>query len=241
MRPGDILLKKLRIHSKLSGDEMAAIRKLPCQFRELSPDEDVIRQGDRPKAAAVVIEGMVARYHTLRSGRRQYLTLHIAGDWPDAQGLFLEEMDHSVCAVGEAFVCYLLHKDLKAVFDRRPSVAFAIWRETLVDAAIFREAITNNSSRAGTARLAHLFCEVYARAHSVGLVDRGSVSLPLTQTQIGEFLGMSLITVNRHLQALRRSGAADFRSGRLTVKNWDRLVKLGDFDAAYLHRKLMVV
>src|ERR1700733_13307809 len=104
MAPSDLILRKLRFHSTIEAADVAAIRRIRCETRELVAGEDFIRQGDRPKAAAVVIEGIVARYHNLRSGARQYLTLHYPGDWPDAQALFLEHMDHSVCAMGHALV-----------------------------------------------------------------------------------------------------------------------------------------
>jgi len=49
--------------------------------------------------------------------------------------------------IGPALIASIPHKDLIAGFNRRPSVGFAIWRETLIDTAIFREAITNNSAK----------------------------------------------------------------------------------------------
>lgn len=241
MTPSDILLKKLEVHSKLDRADRAAIRRLQCQFRELSAGEDLIRQGDRTRSSAVVISGMCARYHTLPSGNRQYLSLHIAGDWPDAQGLFLDQMDHSVCAIGRASVCTLLHTELLSAFRERPTVGFAVWRETLIDAAIYREAITNNSSRHGATRLAHLFAEIYYRSRAMGLIESKRCYLPLTQTQIGEMLGMSIATVSRHLHALRARKAAEWKSGELVVENWDRLADLGDFDPLYLHRRLGVL
>jgi CRP-like cAMP-binding protein len=164
--------------------------------------------------------------------------LHIAGDWPDAQGLFLEKMDHSVCAVGAAVVCAIPHKELIRVFQARPKVGFAVWRETLIDAAIFREAITNNSSRTGVARLAHFFCEIYFRSEAMGLVAAKSCALQFSQRQIGEALGMSIATVSRHLQELRKSGAADLRAGRLTVANFSKLAEIGGFDPLYLHPRV---
>lgn len=235
MKPTDALIKKLKHHSQLDNADLAAIRALGCRFRELKPGEDFIRQGDKPEESAVVVEGMVARYHTLSDGGRQYLSLHIAGDWPDAQGLFLERMDHSVCAVGAASLCAIPHKDLIRTFRARPNVGFALWRETLIDAAIFREAITNNSSRTGVARLAHFFSEIYFRSEANDLVEDNSCALPLNQTQIGEALGMSIATVNRHLQALRKSRAADLRAGRLAVTNFPKLSAIGDFNPLYLH------
>ncbi len=98
-------------------------------LRELLPDEDFIQQGDRPRASAIVVEGLLARYHMLASGKRQYLSLHLPGDWPDAQGLFLEEMDHSVCAIGRAVVCVIPHESFSERADSTASLG--VKEETL--------------------------------------------------------------------------------------------------------------
>lgn len=236
MAPSDVLLRKLKYHSPIGTADVAAIRRLRCEVQELAAGEDFIRQGDKPKTAAVVIEGIMARYHTLQSGARQYLTLHYPGDWPDAQGLFLVHMDHSVCAISRAVVCSIPHTQLMATFGERPTIGFAVWRETLIDAAIFRESITNNSSRHGTARVAHFFCEQFQRAKFAGLVEANACPLPLSQTQLGEMLGLSLPSINRHLQAVRRTKAADHRGGKLVVRSWAKLASLGEFDSGYLHQ-----
>ena len=238
MPPHDILLKKLNQHSRLSRDDEVEVRNLTCTIRELSPNEDFIHQGDFPRSSAIVVEGILARYHTLRSGYRQYLSLHLPGDWPDAQGLFLDRMDHSVCAIGRTVVCAISHDKLITLFRRRPTISFSVWRETLIDASIFREAITNNSGRDAVARLAHFFCEIYLRAKTVGLVRNGAVALPLNQTQLGEMLGMSLVSVNRNLSILRKSSAVEFKTGVLTVNDWRKLSSMGEFDPTYLHQKV---
>jgi CRP-like cAMP-binding protein len=234
----EVMLKKLGRHSRLDAQDIAILRKLSCQLRELGPGEDFSRQGDRPKASAVVMNGMLARYHTLQSGGRQYLSVHIAGDWPDAQGLFLDRMDHSVCAVGRASVCAIPHGELIKAFRERPTVAFSIWRETLIDAALFREAITNIGSRDGVSRMAHFFCEVYSRARAVDLVSDGVCALPFSQTQLGELLGTSLVSTARHLKALRAHGMAEFKNGTLAVRDFRGLSEIGEFDATYLHQRL---
>ncbi|HEY1978957.1 MAG TPA: Crp/Fnr family transcriptional regulator [Xanthobacteraceae bacterium] len=236
MAPSDVLIQKLTQHSPLAADDLARVARLTCVLRELLPNEDFIHQGDRPRASAIVVEGFLARYHMLASGKRQYLSLHLPGDWPDAQGLFLEEMDHSVCAIGPAVVCAVPHEELLALFRERPTIAFAVWRETLIDASIFREAITNNSSRDPVPRLAHLFCEMYFRAKQIGMVTTGVLPFPLNQTQIGEMLGMALVSVNRNLKRLRKYSAVDFKGGQLIVHDWNKLSSIGEFDPTYLHQ-----
>ena len=79
------LIRKLREHSRLSSEDLAEINALSHTLRELAADEDLIRRGDDPDVSALVLSGMVARYHLLDDGRRQYLSFHMAGDMPDAQ------------------------------------------------------------------------------------------------------------------------------------------------------------
>ncbi|CAL79212.1 putative transcriptional regulator, Crp/Fnr family [Bradyrhizobium sp. ORS 278] len=232
-----IVINKLREHSRLSGEDIAEIRDLTFMPRGLADQEDLIRQGDEPDKSVVVLSGWVARYHLLPGGGRQYLSFHMAGDWPDAQALFLDRMDHAVCAIGPAVVSGIAHKELTRALVRRPALGFAIWRETLIDAAIFREAITNNSARGKPARMAHLFCELFYRARTLGHVEGDQLLLPVSLAQLGEALGMAIATVNRTLVELRASRAVDFRSGTMSVHNWQRLCAIGEFDPGYLHLK----
>src|SRR3954449_4022725 len=103
----DVLVRKLKEHTALSPREIAALRSLPARTRMIAAGEDIVRQGDKPDSSVVVLEGMVARYHTLGSGSRQYLAFHITGDMPDAQALFLETMDHALCAISKATIALI--------------------------------------------------------------------------------------------------------------------------------------
>jgi len=133
----DVIIRKLNEHTRLHPQDEDALRSLAVRVRRLQADEDLMREGDEPEASTLVLEGMLARYHALANGKRQYLSFHLSGDLPDAQTLFLEKMDHSVCAAASPAVALIAHEDVLALFKQRPSIGFAIWRETLIDAAIF--------------------------------------------------------------------------------------------------------
>ncbi|WP_298245714.1 Crp/Fnr family transcriptional regulator [uncultured Bradyrhizobium sp.] len=233
----DVLIRNLGAHTALDEEDVAEIRALSFAVRDFQPNEDFIRQGDQPEHSALVVSGMVARYHLLGSGRRQYLAFHITGDLPDAQGLFIDQMDHGLSALGPATVAFIPHRELFRAFRRRPIFSLAVWRETLRDAAIFREAITNNSARPMAERMAHLFCELFYRARAAGLVRGNRFRMPISLAQLGETLGMAIATVNRTLAELRRSGAMDLREGELIVLKWRELQRIGDFSPVYLHLK----
>jgi CRP-like cAMP-binding protein len=231
----ELLLATAAQHgTPLAADE-SAIRKIRYRTRVLTAGEDIVSQGERPDVAVLVLSGMLGRYHTLPTGNRQYLSFHITGDMPDIQSLFLSILDHSLCALNQAEIALLPHGQLRDLFLARPGVGFAFWGLTLVDAAIFRQAITNNSARNHVDRLAHLFCELFFRAREARLVDGWSCSVPLNQSQLGQALGMSHISVNRAIQRLRKDGVAELRSGKLEILNWPALTRRVDFDPTYLH------
>jgi CRP-like cAMP-binding protein len=75
---------EFREHSRLTGEDLVAINAWSHTDRDLDPDKNLIRQGDDPEMSAVAIAGLVARYHSLPDGGRQYLSFHMPGDMPDS-------------------------------------------------------------------------------------------------------------------------------------------------------------
>jgi CRP-like cAMP-binding protein len=231
----ELLIAKTKQHCTINAADEAAILALPSRTKTLSAGEDVVCQGEQPTTAVLVTAGMLGRYHTLPGGERQYLSFHIRGDMPDVQSLFLTVMDHSLCALNSASIAMFPHEDLRAAFASRPSVGYALWRLTLVDAAIFRQAITNIGARSSLARTAHFLCEQAYRAEQAGLLMGNACSLPLNQTEIGQALGLSVVSANRNIQKLRSENLIELRSGKLEIRDWLGLQSLSGFDPLYLH------
>ncbi len=234
----DLLVKTLGRHSTLSIRDERAIRKLHARVSTVEKGADIVCQGDQPDVAIMVISGMLARYHTTQGGDRQYLSLHIAGDLPDLQSIFLGVMDHSLCALDQAQIASFRHSEILSVLKRAPSTAIAFWRHTLIDAAIFRQGITRNGTRSAVVRIANLFCEQFTRARIVGVATGWSCPFPLSQTQIGQVVGLSIATVNRATQTLRHESCAQVRGGRLHILNWRRLGQQAGFEPVYLRGDL---
>ena len=152
----ELLVQTLGRHSTLSIRDERAIRKLHTRVSKVTRGADIVRQGDSPHVAVIVISGMLARYHTTPGGDRLYLSLHIAGDLPDLQSLFLGVMDHSLCALNEAQIASFPHAEILSLLKRAPSAVLAFWRQTLIDSAIFRQGITRNGTSSAVARVANL-------------------------------------------------------------------------------------
>jgi CRP-like cAMP-binding protein len=104
-----------------------------------------------------------------------------------------------------------------------------------VDEATLREWLVNIGGRPGEQRLAHLLCELLMRLQIVGLANRDSYELPITQSDLAETMGLTLVHVNRVLQRLRARGLITLRHKRLVINDAQALKEFGEFDPNYLH------
>jgi hypothetical protein len=114
----------------------------------------------------------------------------------------------------------------------------AMWLDTLIDGAIYREWIANVGRRDARSRTAHILCEFALRQESAGLANRSKYDLPLTQEQIADAVGLTPVHVNRTLKALEASGLIERQRRSVTIADWEALSRAGDFDPCYLHQDL---
>jgi CRP-like cAMP-binding protein len=234
--PLNRLVRRLDVDSSpLSQEEKHAILRLPVTIREIGPDQDIVREGDQPSQCCVVLEGFQCRYKMLRDGERQIMSFHVPGDIPDLQSLFLTTMDHSLGTITPNRVGFVTHDALRELIRQHPGLAERLWRETLIDAAIFREWITNVGSRDAYTRIAHLICEFFVRLRSVGLTNGTTFNFPLTQTEIADATGLSTVHVNRSIQQIRADGLLSIERGICTIPDFGRLKDAAMFDPNYLH------
>jgi CRP-like cAMP-binding protein len=229
------LLRKLESVSRLSDDEKRSIMGLPFILREFAADRDIVTIGDRPGECCILVEGWACRYKMTPSGGRQIMSLHIAGDMPDLQSLFLKTMDHSLATLTPVTVALIQHRDMMEVIRRHEGVARAMWRDALVEASIFREWMVGIGRRSAHQRIAHQLCEMSTKLRAVGLNHGHTYPWPVTQQEIADSLGLSDVHVNRVIRDLRQDGLVDVRRGSFIVNDRAALETRGEFDPLYLH------
>ncbi len=220
--------------SPLSVQERAALLALPMQVAQFDAYQDIVREGDRPSRCFAVLDGLVATYKSTQAGKRQVMAYHVPGDVPDLQSLHLKVLDNSISTVSPCRIGFVQHDAMRALFHVHPGLVDVFWRLTLIDAAIMREWMLNIGRRDEYARMAHLFCELITRLDVVGLSPE-QLTLPMTQPELADALGITPIHVNRTLRDLKAAELVTLRGRRLTVHDWEGLKSAAEFDPTYLH------
>ena len=229
------LIRKLESIFDLSEDERQSLENLPMRVTAINADQDIVREGDRPSRCGLLLSGFACTYKVTAQGKRQIVSFNIPGDISDLQSLHLKVLDSSISTMSPCRVGFITHEALRDLCIRHPRIAAALWRGTLIDAAVFREWVVNVGRREGTSRVAHVLCELLVRLRAVGLVEDHACDLPITQTEFADAVGFTTVHVNRILQQLRNDGLIELKGERLFVPDWERLKQTGEFDPAYLH------
>ncbi len=232
---GNPLIRKLSHFAPLSASDCKTLDELASQEERFPADVDIIAEGMAPRSVFVILEGMAVRYRTLPDGGRQIMTFLIPGDLCDMHVFLAKAMDHSIGTITPVRIAAISRERMMDVFTLRPRISAALWWSSMQEEAMLRERIVSLGRRDARGRIAYLLCELLWRHRAVGLSSDGSFSLPLTQAELGDTLGLTPVHVNRVLK--------DFRSSRLIVMA-QRMINLLDvpglqeiaaFTGDYLH------
>lgn len=230
------LVARLQAGSGISEQDRTALEALPHTIRTLSDRECLLKEGDAAVRCVVLMNGFLYRRKIIRD-RNQILSLHVPGDIPDLMTLYLPVMDHDLCSAGQSTVGMVTHAALRAVLDKSPTLVHSLWRETLIDAATFRQWVGSLGSRDAIQRIGHLLCEIATRLEFVGLLNQNRFSFPLTQADLAAACGLSTVHTNRTLQALRQRKLLEWHAHTVVLPRRRELEALAEFNPDYLQPK----
>ncbi len=233
---GKFLVRKLNAFLPLRTDGEIALEALATKrVRSLARGHDIISEGEDPKTVNLIVDGWACRYKILEDGRRQILAFFVPGDLADLHVYILDAMDHSIGSITPLQYAMITPTEFEKLGDDYPRVLRALWWDSLLASSIQREWLVSVGQRNAVESLAHLACELFLRLKMVGLAEDGLCRFPLTQSDIGDALGMTQPHVSRTIKDLNATGVATIQSGTLRVNDLDGLRALALFNPNYLH------
>lgn len=219
--------ERLRHAAAVFDDLVTGSRKLrqafmQAQTRFAGRDASLI-DADEPDAGAVLIRsGFAYRSCVLPDGRRAILDILAPGDIAGVDHIVLSQPAEEISAAGRVNYQALSAAALRDV-ALDPAVALSMlaivaekrWRADRLAASIGR-------LNART-RICVMLLDLYDRLRRRGLIDRPRFNLPLTQEQIADHLGLTLVHVNRTLRRLREDRVVLLDHQVVSILNIDEL------------------
>jgi CRP-like cAMP-binding protein len=229
------LIRKLENFAPLADDEKRALTEAISTVRRYPAREDLVREGEPTDGVKLILEGFACRYKVLPDGRRQIIAYLVPGDLCDVRVFLLRRMDHTIAALCPVETAFIPQEAVSELMERYPRLTRALWWSTLVEESVTREWIVNVGQRTAFERLAHLFCEIFARLEAVDLAHDNRCELPLTQIDLADTLALSAVHVNRTLMEMRRARLVAFQNRHLVIHDHAALQAAAGFNPNYLH------
>ena len=228
------LVDYLALRDRLSDDERQTITELPHEMRTVRRNDLLVVDRASPKVSCILTRGFAARAVYLENGSRQITAIHVPGDFVDLHAFLLKIMDHSVVALTDCEAAFVPDDQLVMITEQKPHLARLLWMSTVIDAAIHRAWLSCIGRRSPAQHVAHLLCELYVRLNSIGLASDDAFDFPVTQSDLADMLGLSVVHVNKTLGQMRATGMFTWNGSRVEILDFARLADYADFDPVYL-------
>ncbi len=223
LAPGELLVRRLATASaphRARAEEMGVFGPTLA----FTTGGEVMPAGRGPSAPKLLVSGVVGEVRSIGDGRRQILRLRLPGDL-----LYACEYE-AVIALSRAHVADA-RPFLQVLND--PQAPAGLRRAWLAlgqaDQDMLRDQLVRLGRMTANERVAHFLLETHHRLGRLGLTDGVTFHLPTTQEVLSDLIGLSVVHLNRTLQALRRSELISLRNGRVELLERDSLIGLCDW------------
>ena len=170
--------------------------------------------------------GWACEYRELPNCRRAIIDVYLPGDFIGLGGLFRTRPLENVLALTWVEVATIDgDKVLTELLTSQINALYVSWllvrRQQRTD-----HMLTAISSLDARGRVATILLEFYKRLYARKLIAARTYTMPLTQQHIGQYLGLTVVHVNRVLRSLRNDRIVLLEKNSVTILDLERLRKL---------------
>ena len=224
-----VALGETLIAAGLSPRLATLLEEMPHRQVTVEPRRPFREPGVQRDEVMFVRSGLLSKYKSDGSGRRQIVALRFTGD-----GILPREgvAEYGIQAIMRSEVLIGRREDFEPLVDANPELARFFISLIQRHAAIGYEWLINCGRRDSTARVAHLLCETVERSHVD--VEKQALFNPFTQQQIADITGQTSVNVNRVFAELERQGLIERNGREIFFSDWPEMQRVGSFHAGYL-------
>ncbi|MEM8812147.1 MAG: helix-turn-helix domain-containing protein [Pseudomonadota bacterium] len=201
--------------------EPTAYSRDSSRIRRLDAGDALFYEGDEAGYVYEVLEGAIRTSKILSDGRRLVVSFNFPGD---LVGFSHDDMHHATCeALAQTKVRAIRRSALSSIIKDRPEFAETLLRFTAESLNIMQDHFVVLGRKSASEKLASFLLSLAEREDC----DEGGpviFRLPMSRSDIADYLGLTIETVSRNLTALKSRGVIDLPQTNLVrVRDIDRL------------------
>jgi CRP/FNR family transcriptional regulator, nitrogen fixation regulation protein len=195
--------------------------ELPGFSMRFDRDEEIFGESESADFVYKVVSGAARSFRILSDGRRQITGFHLPGDvfGMETGG----EHRSSAEAIVESEVALVRRTAINRLADADVAAARQLWMLTATDLDDLRDHMMLLGRKSAAERVGSFLLQMADRAPA----ERGT-RLPMSRSDIADYLGLTIETVSRTLTQLERDRIISIQSARCIVLNDRAALGLAD-------------
>ncbi|MFQ6550721.1 Crp/Fnr family transcriptional regulator [Aestuariibius insulae] len=237
LQPSDdqsAIVRKLGAISLLSQEEIDFLEGLQNNTLAIAAGTDFITDGNDLRTTFIMMEGWAKRYVLLPSGRRQILSYVLPGDILGLHVNFRSKATYSAAALTDCKVAVVDPRRMLEISQKFPVLAAGLSWCTAREFAILGDQAVRLGRLGAQQRIAHLLLELRSRMRLIGETNGEWLDFPMTQADLADTLGLSIVHVNRQLMDLRQRKIITLERDHVHLDDVKALSEMSHFDFEHL-------
>jgi CRP-like cAMP-binding protein len=164
-----------------------------------------------------LFSGWAFRARWLPNGSRQILNILLPGDLIGVEEYLLNSVRHAVYSLTDVTYCRFDAAQIPTLFKQQPGLGRKLIWQIAEQTRELETRMASIGRQIADRSLATFLLGLHARLMQRGMAGPHSYGLPLTQAQIADALGLTIVHVNRVLRRLQREGIVTVQNRQVMI------------------------
>lgn len=223
-------------HIDLDDKCLAFLRRLQSDPIVVPADTNIFKVNGPVRQLYIAQAGCAMSYSILSGGHRHIDRIFLPGDMIGLEDINWRHHTSNVRSVTPVVLTGFTKTALRCIFEDSPRMARTIFSMSMMDTSHLFDRLKAVGRLGARARVAAFMLQMWSRSQAAGTaVEDKGFFLPLTQTEIGDAIGLTNVSVSRAMTALEDADCIRREGMRVRLLDVDRLVRMTDYFDRTLH------
>ena len=219
---GNCRLGPICLPLALESDDVVKLDEIVQRGRPLQKGEHLYRERDPFHSVFAVRSGTIKAYRITGDGQEQITGFYFPGEIIGMDGISKAKYACSAKALETSAVCEIPFHRLEELSTELPSMQRHFFQLMSQEITTDQQLITLLSKNSAEERIAALLLSISAR-NARRMLSKTHFRLPMSRTDIGNFLGLTVETVSRVISRFNKQGLINVDGKEISLLDLDAL------------------
>lgn len=233
-RPGaSCLVSKLSHYIDLDDEDRERLARFEEEEERFADQSEIYWEGDATEHLHVVKSGWLYGYTDMPDGRRQIVRLHHPGDILGLADIAFPCATSNLRCCTDVILCPFPKSKLDLIFTDAPRIAALLFTMAAREQVLLIDTLKAMGRMSARERIAYLLLDLLSKLRITDSDMGARFRLPLTQTEIGDVLGLTNVYVSKTMSLLEAEGLIARSGDAVQILDEPALVRICDFVDRY--------